>query len=830
MPISDALSTMGPQAAPNPRPGGPSTFASHLKRRGAWALGAAAIGVAASCASPAPPARTVEGVAAMLAAAAGGDVRADDFVWEERGGFWSDAFLGRRVLFLAKTGRGARDLYRARVRLTRDGRPISVSAIRNLTRSPEGDDTELVAQGHRVGFATVAYGAVQGVTLLDFAGAHEAPRTFGERFRAALDRWSTTGTSRGVARTEVVFEKAPPEIKIELEGDLLVMSVGAEALPAALDARAQTLDTGDKNPFGARGPAIASSPPSWSSFLVARAGEAFGLGAARRVESTFESLADSFAKKGGPLPPPAGAVVAPASGFPPDKLEWHAPSTPEGLLPASGKDAPPYFAEAAIDADGAAVRLVAIDTRRVDLGLAAGSEAPRTMTGVHGTGSVPRAFEARLVAIFATGPADARLAADPESKPLGFVVERSPLTLPIPAAPAIGFGVDGSARLGAWSDGEGAALPPWLSSLRQTPAALVGGPGEPPRPGDERAFARSALCLLPSGQLGYAYARRLDRRHFSSALTEAGCSFAVPLAAAPADVGFAYVRHRDGAPADAPDAFVSAPLLEEMPFGGEAIGRGLRGDFAVVTVRESRPSPPMPTGAWEVDAAKQPAPPYLPGIFAATLTELGAQVHITAFLPGRFTFHLRAGHRELANRLGGGWQTQLADAEQARALAAIGVGNGRKKTPRGLATDGAVGLHFRADSGVLSLDGGAVAIVKSDSFAPHPHTDATELPLTADQGKLRPEAREVGTMRPRAAACTLDDGTFLVALTTFDTDEANTQALLSLGCIRVVSLDRGSHHSAFVARAGTEPPLEKRYDASTLYVLESPATGRASKL
>jgi hypothetical protein len=813
-----------------PIPEALSTFAAHLKRRGAWALGAAAIGVVSSCASPAPPARTVEGVAAMLASAAGGDVRAEDFVWEERGGFWSDTFLGRRVLFLAKTGRGGRDLYRARVRLTRAGQPLAVAALKNLTRSPEGDDTELVAQGRHVGFATIAYGAVQGVTLLDFGGAREAPRTFGERFRAALDRWSTTGTTRGIARTEVVFEKAPPEVKIELEGDLLVMALGAEALPAALDARAQTLDTGDKNPFGARAHAIGSSPPSWSAFLVARSRDVFGPGAAGRVESAFASLADTLAKKGGPLPPPTGPVVPPASGFPPEKPEWHAPSAPDGLLPASGKDAPPYFAEASIDADGAAVRLVAIDTRRLDVGLAAGSDVPKTMTGVHGTGTLPRGVEARLVALFATGPADARIAADAETKPLGFVVERSPLTPPVPAAPSIAFAVDGSVRLGPWPGADAAALPPWLASLRQTPATLVGGAAEPPRPGDERALARSALCLLPSGQLGYAYARSVDLPRFSRALAAASCSFAVPLAAAPADVGFAYVRHREGAPLDAPDAFVSAPLADEMALGAEAIARGLRGDFAFVTLREAHPTPPLPSGAWDVDPAKQPSPLYLPAIFAATLTELGAQVHLTAFLPGRFNFNLRAGHRELANRVGGGWQTQLTDAEQARALAAIGVGNGRKKTPRGLATDGSVGLHFRADSGVLFAEAGAIGITKSDSFIPRSHADATELPLTADLGKLRPEAREVGTMRPRAAACVLDDGTFLVALTTFDTDEANTQALLSLGCLRVVALDRGSHHSAFVARTGADSPLEKRYDASAVYVLESPATGRASRL
>ena len=38
----------------------------------------------------------------MLGDAASGEVRADDFVWEERGGFLRDAFLGRRVLFLAR--------------------------------------------------------------------------------------------------------------------------------------------------------------------------------------------------------------------------------------------------------------------------------------------------------------------------------------------------------------------------------------------------------------------------------------------------------------------------------------------------------------------------------------------------------------------------------------------------------------------------------------------------------------------------------------------------------------------------------------------------------
>ena len=106
-----------------------------------------------------------------------------------------------------------------------------------------------------------------------------------------------------------------------------------------------------------------------------------------------------------------------------------------------------------------------------------------------------------------------------------------------------------------------------------------------------------------------------------------------------------------------------------------------------------------------------------------------------------------------------------------------------------------------------------------------------ELPVTADQGNLRKEARDVGTMRPRAAACARDDGSLVVAWTTFDTDEATTQALLDVGCVRVVALDRGSHAQAFATRAGAESPPERRYEVSTLYVVEAPLfAGRAAPI
>jgi hypothetical protein len=76
----------------------------------------------------------------------------------------------------------------------------------------------------------------------------------------------------------------------------------------------------------------------------------------------------------------------------------------------------------------------------------------------------------------------------------------------------------------------------------------------------------------------------------------------------------------------------------------------------------------------------------------------------------------------------------------------------------------------------------------------------------------------------------LEDGAFVVATTTFDSDEAATTALLELGCSRVVALDRGSHRDAFLHRAGSQAPPQPRYEATTLFAVEAPLSGRAGPL
>lgn len=102
--------------------------------------------------------------------------------------------------------------------------------------------------------------------------------------------------------------------------------------------------------------------------------------------------------------------------------------------------------------------------------------------------------------------------------------------------------------------------------------------------------------------------------------------------------------------------------------------------------------------------------------------------------------------------------------------------------------------------------------------------------MTADDGRPLPEARVVGAMRPRAALGVLPDGSVLLASTTFDTDEATTEALVDAGCQRVVALDRGTHQNAYVHRTGSETPPEAHYETTTLYVLSTVMRGRALSL
>lgn len=825
-----------------------------FRTRALWAAFFGIVALVLRLLRPAPPPRTAEGVATMLGHAASGEVRADDFVWEERGGFLRDAFLGRRVLFLARRGAGAPgDLYRARVRLTRAGRPVSVNELRNLTASPQGDDRDLVAHGRHAAFVTTAPGGVQGVTLLelDGEGAAREARTWRERLGASIGGLLATGSPNGIGRAEVTFEALPNEAKVELSDDSLVMALGNEGVPAAIDLRSLAVNAGPRNPFSVRALRIPRLARPLGAALVAATRELVGPGSARALGAAVGLLTKSPVARG-------TEAVFPGRELPvtvPSVDEWPPPALAPVVTPALAGEgvwapggggapllpgAPPALYETAIrpraDQPTALVRLVAMDLRQLDLRLEAGFESPRSATGIHGAARLPEGPSAeRVVAAFAAGPASPG-APETATQP-GFLVSRRVLSALTPGAAAVVLGRDEGAVLGPWpSLPEGAELPEAVASVLETPDPLLGGePAEViPLEAARVRRERSALGLLPSGHLIYAASAQADAAAIAAALRLVGCVYAMHLAAGPSPVGFTYL-HAAAAGA-ASRTWEVAPLSAGLSLDPARLLSGSPNSFFYAISRDFRPRAPLPAGAaqatgWVADAGTQPTPGWIPSMHTATVSSLGANVHLTTVAPGRTLFRLRSGQKEPTTKLSAALAGALPSAEQARAVAVVSLGAGRRRGARGLAIEGAVGFPFRGEAtGVLVITRGRIQIEAAAGFTLPEGADATELPMTADQGKLRPEAREVGSMRARAAACVLSDGTFAVASTTFDSDEAATSALIDLGCARIVALDRGMHTSFFLHRAGTEPAPVARYETTVIAVVDTPMTGRAKRL
>ena len=836
-------------------------LAAHLTSRAPIALAVCVVALAARMTVPAPPEKTAEGVAAMLGRTASGNVAPDGFLWEERGGLLTDALLGRRVLFLASKPiqEGAppapADLFRARVRLTRAGRPVSIHGLRNISATPLGDERDLVGRGRYVAFSTWAYGAPQGVTLLDLAGDERDrdARSRLERAQAAVESWLETGTLRGLGRVELSFGSPPADVKLDMAEDTLVLAIGQEALPAALDPGSGAVRMSDEDPYSARAQRTPHPVRPLAPVLFELARRGLGPGAA-------DALREVVAKLGGRLPrdaprmagragdpsaadrPPALADPTPSvNGWPPEPIAppitpplpgegvWvpaRSPLLPEARDPGGAEMTPPLFFETLVRPDPslprASVRLVAMDMRQLEIRVEAGFDEPRPVTGARGSGRLPEGpLAARVVAAFAGGKPHG-------AGEVGMIVDRRVLVPPSPGAPTLATLRDGRAALGSWPFGPELPGESDYVSIRQSPLALIEG-GSPVKGASADRVERAALGRTRDGHLVYAWSAEISADAITKALELARCEAAMHLSTSPGRAGFAFVRSG----AEDPAGYKAELFTPAMSVGARQIAGSSPVDLFYLLLRDARPSAPLPEGAsWAPDAGRQPPPSFIPAVFTATTTNLGAEVRLFYVAPDRFAWRARAGSRERSHRKGGSFLGSLEAAEQERAGLAIGLGAAKRKGGpiRGLAIAGSVGLPVRKGEGLLLTTDRGIEVRRSDDLPETIAGDAVELPLTADEGQLLPAGRKVGTQRARAQVCVLLDRAVLLALSTFDSEEAGTEVLLKAGCSRVVALDRGSQHAAFVHRAGTEAAPEPRYEPSALYAVEIPMLGRAGPL
>jgi hypothetical protein len=782
---------------------------SHLRSRGAAFRFVALVSIGCVLVSAPPPEPTLDGLGAFLGARAGVNVETASIAWEPRRNALVEVALGRRVLFLASpVGGGPRDVYRATVRLTPSGQPIAISSLTNLADTAFADELGLSLEENVATFVTAAFGKVQAVTALE------------------------VGRSR-LERTDVFLLVPAREATLGRDGRSLTLRLDshAEELRYDFDRRALT----GESP-AAR--VVRRAPPSANivTRLADRARRSLGDGLSSALGTAFFRTRDGFVRAAyaiahvGRRPEPretearahvedARNVRRPQDVWPPPKV----PSRFAALEPDEGAFRPlvtrgsePALYRTFVRPDPlrpySRAIVVAMDMRQLELGIVSGTEIPKPNAGPPGEGRLTgnRSALGRVVAVVSGGRTE-------RGGRFGMQAGGRLLVPPEPGKTAIVELALGETRIGPWPFGSD--VPEDVVGFRQGLDTLLDANGRPRVESIGPAFdvrSRSGLGVTPAGHLYYAFGERLDQQALASTFSQAGCAVAVELGGGLEPAGMALAQ------VTSPDAGRFTTVDEAMSFDAESVLAGSSRDFFTVSLRVMKPR--LPTGAvWQPDPGTQPLPSSITGIFRTSVPLGGLTVELVAFESGRVEWRLRPGVREPGAK-GEAWAGVLPEGDAERALATVELGH-TTVTPR-------LGLALGTKTPITMKDAFATLVLAPTEppriFAPgetptlRADEQAVQLPFLADADGVTERARERGALRVRSALGVTRSGRTLVALLRHDSSDPLAVALKNAGAERVVELDRGSHHPAFVHRTGTPTPPEPNYDSTTLWALGRP--------
>lgn len=442
------------------------------------------------------------------------------------------------------------------------------------------------------------------------------------------------------------------------------------------------------------------------------------------------------------------------------------PASPEVFPPAGATALLGSEQPLAFRSDDAYGTVFALDGRQLELHLLDGARTPGTQTGFISDGSIPTAFLERRIAIAIAMP----------SAPNGGSFKPGGWASPIKKGqPAIGVTRAGDLLVGQWPNEL------WEAPDLESANGLV-----------DSGTGQWVVCATSEGHL----------------LIGSG-------------------------PSIAPDDARFASCAVVVSGKGEASLAGIEGDgtdwaskrFDGVTLVGLRarygPTVTLPDGEWAPLALGQPSPAWLPAIRQARVRALGEEVTVSWIDVTRFDWTIRAGEDERSHRLGGDFPEVLAPADAARARIAIGLGVGKRRSPRGLRIDGSTGHRFHGSEGVLLVEAGALAVLGPDRPVTEPRRDGTELPVSVDDGALTSAARERGPRQARQDLCVIGTEA-LLAEATFDSHEATAQVLRDLGCKVALALDRGADREGWLVTERAGP-----FRSSAVIGLDRPLKGRA---
>jgi hypothetical protein len=769
-----------------------------------------------------------------------GRLAVGQFVWEPSRGLLVDWFLGRPLLFEgSETGdpQAARDIYRALVRVSPEGRVLDLCGTYNLTRTRSADELDLGAQDNLAWFVTRGVESPASVTFVDLRGETRsaARASLIQRLQLGTSRLLETGTWSGLGRSDLFATEGPVSIqigeKVEIHaGDRTATLSPSELFSADRDQGASTFGFVKRT----------REPVPWLHWAADTGRHFLGSGAIAWAEGRVFSLIDSLHQvshsvhdTSPPETPPAPSAAPqdskPASStsetvpsFPPEPIVARNTRYPQDgmwqpvkskVLPAAE---PPLFYRTVLHPDPerpyAELHLVAMDMRRLKLGIGAGYEDPHPDTGPPGSGEIPESVAPTVVATF-NGAFKALHGR------YGMKAEGRLLVEPVVGAATVRIDNAESAGFGTWRAEHNARD---VVALRQNLDPLVadGKPNPNKRKvwGDQLygatvAVERSALCYHSTGHLLYGWATEATGETLAQGMAAAGCVYALHLDMNPGHCAFTFNKIESVKPLVAE----GEALDPRMKINANRFVRWSPKDFFYLMMRSGSPKSDARV-EWRQSPGEGPPPSAIPAIFSAEKRIGSLVIELDRVDTSRLRFHLLPGKSEPAL----GSSAESTDAETA-ALIAWGLGYRTHGTRAGLVLGGSTIIPLHGSYASLIVRDGRLQI-EPPGTPPSPGSDIqiAQLPVLVREGRLLPAAHELGDSRRRSVLGIDNKGSLFVARMTHDTSAPLAQILVDLGCSLVVEMDRGSRSPPLVERAGTDAPPRLDPEQTTLYGSPAP--------
>lgn len=827
---------------------------AHLRTR--FALLAVGCGLALGHRSvlPRPPAANLTQVAGYLGAVVGSErpltVAPDSLQWEESNGPVFDLFRGRQVMFLAAEGPGQpNDVYRARVRVGPGGELLEVERWRNLTQTPLGDEVALSLHQQVAVFGSEAFGELQGLSVFELDGASDLGRGGPiNQTLLHLRAFQETGEWHGLGRLHLTLNPSGPlsvtfdrnQVALALEGGL---EGGAGAAVVDLSTKALRVNDGIVRSLAQQH----YGGDYWVHSVVDVVRSAVGPGLLGWLEGHVFHWQDwwrqrhaeplgaeqSVAVEKHPTPTPDAVVWPPPNiapmfgGAEPQEGVWSAAGFDVGSAHelGSGESSPP-FAKTWFRPDTtrpyAKLLLVAMDLRRLSLGMEAGFEEPRPKTGPPGRGSLTddQTTRERVVATF--NGAFKSVHGD-----YGMMVEGRVLVPPKPNAASVVVRQDGWVGLGTWSDS--VDVPNDVRFFRQNLDPLVAGGQVNPTGRQEWGLKvasgsvvteRSALCRTSNGQLYYAWGLELTGESLARGLAHAGCTYALHLDMNPGHAGLVFTRITG----TSPEGVQGQLATPEMTIHPREHALWSDKDFFYVLQADAKRSLPEKAVAvaWTPSPGPEPPPETWPALWEGTV-QLGVlPVHLLRVEPGRLRYAMTASSMEPMVVGQAAPRRQLAAEEAASAVLALTFGHTTSRTRYGLVFGQRVTLPLQSGYGNLVIRGsGDIDVVGAQALAVIGEHDAVvQLPELVSNGAVTPQASLRGGRRVRGGICVID-GRMWVATVDHDSSDPVAVTLRNFGCQTVLELDRGSKHSVTIGRTDLAALNEPEGETGFLWALST---------